>query len=146
MNGDIQLPDYRQLYFDFLLKYRGISFLAEYVNTSASSLEQIYTEPIALSLLQPTSISEYLALGSGVNFSLGYIFSNNFGLDLAYSKISAEYEENLNSIVSSNNDLKFSLSKYFFENNLKLSTTYSRNTNSKDNSSSILSLVMQLRL
>jgi hypothetical protein len=29
---------------------------------------------------------------------------------------------------------------------LKLSTTYSRNTNSKDNSSSILSLVMQLRL
>jgi hypothetical protein len=77
---------------------------------------------------------------------LGYIFLNNFGLDLAYSKISAEYEENLNSIVSSNNDLKFSLSKYFLENNLKLSTTYSRNTNSKDNSSSILSLVMQLRL
>ena len=146
VNGDIQLPDYRQLYFDFLLKYRGISFLAEYVNTSASSLEQIYTDPIALSLLQPTSISEYLALGSGVNFSLGYIFSNNFGLDLAYSKISAEYEENLNSIVSSNNDLKFSLSKYFLENNLKVSTTYSRNTNSKDNSSTILSLVMQLRL
>ena len=93
VNGDIQLPDYRQLYFDLLLKYRGLSFLAEYVNASASSLEQIYVDAIAFSLLQPTQISEYLALGSGLNFNLGYILKNNVGFDISYSKILPEYEK-----------------------------------------------------
>ena len=51
VNGDIQLPDYRQLYIDLLLKFRGFSFLGEYASATASSLEQIYLDPIAFSLL-----------------------------------------------------------------------------------------------
>ena len=88
VNGDIQLPDYRQLYIDLLLKFRGFSFLGEYASATASSLEQIYLDPIAFSLLQSTMISEYLSLGSGLNFSLGYIFKNNYAIDLGYSSIS----------------------------------------------------------
>ena len=146
VNGDIQLPDYRQLYIDLILKYKGISFLSEYVSATASSLEQIYLDPIAFSLLQSTMISEYLALGSGLNFSLGYIFKNNYAIDLGYSKVNPEYEENLNSVISSNDDLRVSLSKYFLENNLKLSASYMQTKDIEDNSSSLISVLMQLRL
>ena len=146
VNGDIQLPDYRQLYIDLLLKYKGISFLSEYVSATASSLEQIYLDPIAFSLLQSTMISEYLALGTGLNLSLGYIFKNNYAIDFGYSKINPEYEENLNSVISSNDDLRVSLSKYFLENNLKLSASYMQTKDIEDNSSSLISVLMQLRL
>ena len=146
VNGDIQLPDYRQLYLDLLLKYRGLSLLAEYANASASSLNQIYIDPIGFSLLQPTAISEYLALGSGLNFTLGYILKSNFGFDIGYSAINPEYEENLSSVVTKTNDIRFSLTKYFLENNLKISSTFSSTTNSDDSSSSLVSIIMQLRL
>ena len=146
VNGEIQLPDYRQLYFDLLLKYRGLSFLAEYVNASASSLEQIYVDAIAFSLLQPTQISEYLALGSGLNFNLGYILKNNVGFDISFSKILPEYEQNLNSVVQSADNLRFSLSKYFLENNVKLSSCFSSLKDSNDDSTSLISVVIQLRL
>ena len=146
VNGDIQLPDYRQLYIDLLLKYKGISFLSEYVSATASSLDQIYLDPIAFSLLQSTMISEYLALGSGFNLSLGYIFKNNYAIDLGYSKINPEYEENLNSVISSNDDLRVSLSKYFLENNLKLSASYMQTKDIEGNSSSLISVLIQLRL
>ena len=146
VNGDIQLPDYRQLYIDFLLKYRGFSFLGEYVTANASSLEQVYIDPIAISLLQPTQISEYLAIGSGLNFSLGYILKNNLGFDIGYSSISPEFDKNLNSIIKSNEELRFGLSRYFLENNLKISSTYSRINDQNENSLSLISIVMQLKL
>ena len=146
VNGNIQLPDYRQLYVDFLLKYRGFSFLGEYVTANASSLEQVYIDPIAISLLQPTQISEYLAIGSGLNFSLGYILKNNLGFDIGYSSISPEFDENLNSIIKSNEELRFGLSRYFLENNLKISSTYSRINDQNENSLSLISIVMQLKL
>jgi hypothetical protein len=37
-NGIENLPDYSQQYVDLLLKYRGFSFLGEYVNASASGI------------------------------------------------------------------------------------------------------------
>ena len=76
--------------------------------------------------LQPTQISEYLAIGSGLNFSLGYILKNNLGFDIGYSGVSPEFNKNLNSIIKSNEELRFGLSRYFLENNLKISSTYSR--------------------
>ena len=146
VNGDIQLPDYRQLYIDLLLKYRGFSFLGEYVTANASSLEQVYIDPVAISLLQPTQISEYLAIGSGLNFGLGYILKNNLGFDIGYSRISPEFDKNLNSIIKSNEELRFGLSRYFLENNLKISSTYSRINDQNENSLSLISIVMQLKL
>ena len=96
--------------------------------------------------MQPTAISEYLALGSGLNFTLGYILKSNFGFDIGYSAINPEYEENLSSVVTKTNDIRFSLTKYFLENNLKISSTFSSTTNSDDSSSSLVSIIMQLRL
>tara|TARA_B000000441_G_C21726761_1_gene343119 strand:- start:340 stop:633 length:294 start_codon:yes stop_codon:yes gene_type:complete len=97
-------------------------------------------------LLQPTQISEYLALGSGLNFNLGYILKNNVGFDISYSKILPEYEQNLNSVVQSADNLRFSLSKYFLENNVKLSSCFSSLKDSNDDSTSLISVVIQLRL
>ena len=140
------MPDYRQLYIDLLLKFRGFSFLGEYASATASSLEQIYLDPSAFSLLQSTMISEYLSLGSGLNFSLGYIFKNNYAIDLGYSSISPEYEDNLNSVIFSNEDLRIGISKYILENNLKISLSFNQYTDSNDQSSSLISAIMQLRL
>ena len=91
-------------------------------------------------------ISEYLSLGSGLNFSLGYIFKNNYAIDLGYSSISPEYEDNLSSIISSNEELRIGVSKYILENNLKISLSFNQHTDSNDQSSSFISAVMQLRL
>lgn len=146
VNGLAQLPDYRQIYFDLLLKYKGFSLLGEYVNSSALSLQQVYTDPLANSLLLPTQISEYLALGSGLNFSLGYVFNNNFGIDLRYSEVNSEYESNLNSIISSNGATTVSFSKYFLENNFKLITSFSNNQDMNEQSSVFANLILQLKL
>ena len=78
-------------------------------------------------------ISEYLALGTGLNLSLGYIFKNNYAIDFGYSKINPEYEENLNSVISSNDDLRVSLSKYFLENKQELSKNILRYLENKLN-------------
>ena len=146
VNGLPQQPDYRQIYFDLLFKYQGFSVLGEYVTTSALSLEQIYTDPNAFSLLLPSQISEYLSLGSGVNFSLGYVFDNSYGVDLRYSDIKPEYSENLNSVISISKSTSISFSKYFLENNFKLITSISNNKDANDQSSLFANLILQLKL
>ena len=54
--------------------------------------------------------------------------------------------DHLNSVISSNDDLRVSLSKYFLENNLKLSASYMQTKDIEDKSSSLISVLMQLRL
>ena len=60
--------------------------------------------------------------------------------------MSPEYEENIDSEITSVNDMRISLSRYFLENNLKLSLSYSTTQDLNDNASSLMSMIMQLRL
>ena len=141
-----QMPDYSQIYVDMLCKFRGASLLAEYVITSASSLNQIYTDPLALNLLVPQQISEYLSLGSGVNSTLGYVFENGFSVDFRYTDIIPEYTLNPLSIVKDNSMLSLSLSKYFVKDNFKLMTSFSQLKNDDNSSVLISELVLQLKI
>ncbi len=143
--GNILLPDYHQLYLDFLLKFRGFSALAEYVIASSSSSDQIYIDPIA-TLFQETQISEYLSIGTGLNFNIGYVLKNNLGFDISYTQVNPEFANNLNSVIKTNDELRFGFSRYLLKNDLKLSSTFSRIKDQNENISSLFAIIIQLKI
>lgn len=112
-------PDYRQLYGDVLIKYRGFSLLGEYAISTATGLEDMYTTVTSDALL-PTEISEYLNLGTAFNIQLGYVTQWDYALDLRYSQVNQEFEENLSSLVRNSNAYSIGISKYFVGNALKV--------------------------
>jgi hypothetical protein len=118
--GDNQLPDYRQLYADLLVKYKGFSLLGEYNISTATNLEGSFLDVTASTELDPTQISEYLALGTGMNVQLGYVTESGYALDLRYAMTTPEFEENLNSVLAEQTAATVGLSKYFKGNALKL--------------------------
>lgn len=70
-NGFNNLPDYTQVYADILLKYQGFSFLAEYANASATSLEGSFVNQGGTVALQPQQISQFLVLGDSFAVQAG---------------------------------------------------------------------------
>lgn len=124
-NGNNSLPDYRQLYTDLLLKYKGFSFLAEYANTSATNIG-IYVNQATTQLLAPQQISELLALGDSYNFQLGYLTKSGFSFDARYESSMPEFDTYAGSVLTETNATTFGVSKYFYENALKIQASYSR--------------------
>lgn len=118
--GDAQQPDYRQLYGDILFKFKGFSFLGEYVVATATNLEGTYVDQTGSNLLLPTEISEYLALGTAYNLQLGYATKSGYAVDFRYSSVSPEFDENLSSIVQEQDAWTVGLAKYFKGNSLKV--------------------------
>lgn len=142
--GTTQLPDYRQLYADVLAKYRGFSFLAEYVVATATSLEGIYTDISANEPLRPTEISEFLALGTSYNAQLGYATLSGYGLDVSYSALTPEFAENTASIIAETTAWTFGFSRYFKENDLKIQTSLSAINGPQDTNTLMGSLIFQV--
>lgn len=124
-NGAESLPDYRQLYADILMKYKGFSLLAEYANTTAAGIDLAFVDPSASQILAPQQISEFLALGDSYNFQLGYITKNGYSFDLRYETATPEFDLNPASVLSEYSATTFGLSKYFFKNALKIQASYS---------------------
>lgn len=118
--GDQQLPDYRQLYSDILVKYRGFSFLGEYSVSTATNLNGTFVDVTANNELQVTEISEYLALGAGLNLQLGYATEQGFALDLRYAMTTPEFTKNFNTVLTEQAATTVGISKYFKDNALKL--------------------------
>lgn len=125
VDGNESLPDYKQLYVDLLMKYKGFSFLAEYANASGSGIDQVYLDESANEILAPGQISEFLALGDSYNFQLGYVTEIGFSFDIRYETMSSEFKNNMNSILFDYNATTFGVTKYFFNNSLKLQASYS---------------------
>ena len=149
--GENNLPDYEKIFIDLLLKYKGFSFLVEYADAAASGLNQTYLDQSANNLLMPREISEYLVLGSSYNVQFGYIFKNNFGIDLRFESAEPEFTNNLNNAYE-NSTLKdfesfsFGVTKYFDGNNLKLQAGFSSVKYHYGNEVTIAELVCQIRL
>lgn len=118
--GDNQLPDYRQVYADILVKYLGFSLLGEYNVSTATNLEGSFLDVTASTELSPSQISEYLALGTGMNVQLGYVTESGYALDFRYAMTTPEFEENLKSVLAEQTAATVGLSKYFKGNALKL--------------------------
>ncbi len=124
-SGNENLPDYSQQYIDLLLKYKGFSLLAEYVNASASNLDARFTDTAGNTLLVPTQVSEFLILGSSYSLQAGYVTKKGYSLDLRYEQTTPEFENNLNSLLPDASSYTIGFTKYFKGNNLKLQASYS---------------------
>lgn len=118
-NGDQALADYRKINADFLAKYKGFSFLSEWVNSSATGLKNQFTDQNAVVRLAPEQISSFLALGNGFNTQLGYVSTGGYSADLRFGKLWPEFETD-NSIVQQMQYAGIGLSKYIKGNQLKL--------------------------
>ncbi|MFZ6051825.1 hypothetical protein [Halocola ammonii] len=118
--GEVQLPDYRQLYFDILAKYKGFSVLGEYAIATATSLDGSFVDPTATEFLRPTQISQYLTLGTAYNAQLGYVTKSGYALDLRYSALTPEFGDNEMSVAAETTAMTVGFSKYFKENALKI--------------------------
>lgn len=143
-NGIENLPDYSQQYVDLLLKYKGFSFLGEYVNANASGLELPFLDTSGTNLLVPTQVSEFLVLGSSYSLQAGYVTKSGYSLDLRYEQTSPEFKNNLNSILPDANSYTIGFTKYFIANNLKLQASYSKIDFAQGTDFSSAELMMQI--
>ena len=119
-------PDYRKFYEDILLKYKGFSLLAEYINTTATNLLGSYLDAGATRPLYLTEISEYLVLGDGYNVQAGYVTKSGYSLDLRYEKLNQEFD-NDRSLLLNQEAYTIGFTKYFKRNNLKIQSAISQN-------------------
>lgn len=123
--GNQQQPDYRQVYTDLLVKYKGFSLLGEYVVASATNLDGTFTDNLGANEMAPTQISEFLSLGNAMNVQLGYVTESGFGADFRYSTTTPEFGDNANSQLRDQDAVTLGLSKYFKNNDLKLQAAVS---------------------
>ena len=124
-NGEKQLPDYRQVYADILMKYKGFSLLTEYVNASATGLEQTFVNQAATVELQPQQISSFLVLGDAFNSQIGYVTKKGYAIDLRYSNLSPEFDNFSDSILQETDIYSIGLTKYIKGNDVKIQSTFS---------------------
>lgn len=124
-DGDQQLPDYRQLYGDLLVKYMGFSLLGEYAIATATNLDGTFKDIAGTSELEATEISEYLALGSALNVQVGYVTKSGYAADFSYSTTTPEFDENPSTQLRELDAIRLGFSKYFKANSLKFQTAIS---------------------
>ena len=118
-NGEIDLPDYSQVFFDLLMKFKGFSAVIEYADSSASGIDEIYVDQYASTVLTPSQISSFLVLGSSFNIDLGYFMKKGYSFDFRFGVNKPEFE-NDSSLLVDNKNFGLGISKYLVENNLKL--------------------------
>lgn len=127
-NGETDYPDYRRLSADLLFKWGGFSFLADYTNTTGNGLNKLYISPDENAKLQPQQITDYLALGNGLDVQAGYLLPNLLAVDLSYSMVRPEWKETENSTLHRADYFQAGVSKYIRNNSIKLqlTTAYAR--------------------
>ena len=130
--GKEKHPDYRKWYGDILIKYKGFSFLGEYVSSSALSLEGTFINSTATVPLFMTEISNYLALGNGYNIQGGYVSKSGLSLDFKYEKLTKEFNK-ASSILSNQDAITVGITKYLKGNNLKIQSSVSTRNNEQFN-------------
>lgn len=118
-NGQLRYANYRKVYADILLKFKGFALLGEYGIASAAGLEGLYSDPFGENLLQPEEISEHYQLGRAWNAQLSYTYKSRWGLDLRMADVSPEFERN-GSLQVPMNSFHLGLTRYFAGQQLKV--------------------------
>jgi len=125
-SGAQKLPNLSKLSADILLKYKGFSLLAEFMNTSASNLSGVYLDSTnSAKILRPGQISEYLVLGNAWNVQLGYVTKSGYALDVRYENLQPEFDKQARSVLQKANARTIGLTRYFSDNRLKLQASVS---------------------
>lgn len=127
-NKKSNLPNYRKLAADILVKYQGFSLLAEFANSSASGLSGTFIDSSASinSYLKPGQISQFLVLGNAMNVQAGYVTKSGFALDVRYEKQNPEFTDQPLSLLPKTEVSTLGLSKYFPDNRLKIQAQLSQ--------------------
>jgi len=126
--GDLLLPDYRQLYADILIKYRGWSLLAETGIGTAAGLDSIFVNPVNQTLLAPGQISSYLVLGQAYNVHLGKVWSSGWGVDVRWSGLMPEFADYSSSIAEETRALTLGGARYIKGDAAKIQVAATRMT------------------
>ena len=122
--GEECYPDYRKLSADIMMKWQGFTLLVDWQNTTATELEKLYTSASAASKLKPEQISEYLALGNGVDVQAGYLFPSLWAVDAAWSFVKPEFDETDASALAKMSSYDVGVSKYLSGNTVKLQLAF----------------------
>jgi len=139
-NNKELLPDFAKYGVDFLFKYRGFSFLGEYVNTSSrvpGGITQRILNSGATSIDFKVNgiqdITKYIkgrmALGEGYNIQGGYVFRKNISIDGRFAYLKPEVASFLNDPTFGNrsNFYTLGITKYLARNygaKIQLDCTY----------------------
>lgn len=102
------------LFLDAMFKYKGFSFMAEYVDRDAD-------DPYARNS-DGSQTGEVVQVGHGLNLQTGYLFSNNWEVSGRYTNI--ELNENITG-ENPENQYTLGLSKYIVGHKLKVQTDIS---------------------
>ena len=121
--GQVMLPDYRELNFDLVTKYKGFSLLVEYSISTATGLENLYTESL-IQALQPSEIASYLALGSGLSSHCYYTSKSGYSIGLVYVHLEAEFDRD-DSILKNSESKTLVISKRIANSSLTLQNSFS---------------------
>lgn len=107
-------PNYQKIYADLVFKYSGFNFGFEYVNTFGSEIKGLYTdtEPNMQTPIYQFDIAHYLILGSGYNVQTGYITKSNWSFDIRYSQITPEFDPEVLSMLTNQEEFTFGISKF----------------------------------
>ena len=122
--GEECYPDYRKLSADIMLKWQGFTLLVDWQNTTATELDKLYTSASSASKLKPEQISQYLALGNGVDVQAGYLFPSLWAVDAAWSYVKPEFDETDASALAKMSSYDVGLSKYLSGNTVKLQLAF----------------------
>ncbi|MBD0404273.1 hypothetical protein [Flammeovirga sp. EKP202] len=119
-DGNEKFPNYGKFYIDLLLKYKGISFSADFVNSFAYSNKDIYSSQQAVIRFTGEEVSSRYVLGTAFNTQIDYLFSNQWGVNFRYTSLMPEYEDYDQSILKKESWYTLGVGKYFKEDALKI--------------------------
>lgn len=140
--GNVRLPDYRKLYADILLKYRGFSLLGEYAVATAADLLGSNIDALGTPLL-PTEISSYLALGTATHVQVGYLFPSGYGFDFRLVTVMPEFAV-ANSLVGEYSAWSLGANKFLIDNTCKLHIGYTSTQNASGNKMGLAEIMVQV--
>lgn len=102
------------VFVDGMFKYKGVSLMAEYANRTA--------EKDSVENSDGTKTGDVVAIGSGMNFQLGYLFKNNWEVAARYTSIALD-----KNVTGKDVEAQYTLgvSKYISGHKLKVQTDVS---------------------
>ncbi|MBI1316716.1 hypothetical protein GC167_07640 [bacterium] len=118
-NGQLEYANFRKVYADVLMKYRGFALMGEYGIATAAGLEGLYSDPFGESPLQPEEISEHYNLGRAWNAHASYTHRGAWGIDVRLSDVQPEFERT-GSLQVPVNSLQLGLTRYFSGQQIKV--------------------------
>jgi len=148
--GNEKFPNYHQFYADVLFKWTGFSLLAEFANGFVTTNEVLFDPNLPTDGLFSPQYATRLAMGNAFNIQASYFTPINLSVDLRFSTLRPEFEDEQESVLLHTNKYTAGISYYTARNALKIQFSGSYQDfqfnaiNDQDDSRFILNLLAQL--